>query len=105
MRNASVFRFLGLLAAFALSACATPEPPPGGGAPQPPAGASCNAEPARSVIGQVATASVVEEARQRAGAHSARVLRPGQVVTLEYNASRLNLDVDASSRVVGVRCG
>jgi hypothetical protein len=67
--------------------------------------AGCQAEPAQSVIGQVATAAVVEEARQRAGARSARVLRPGQVVTMEFDATRLNLDVDAASRVVRVRCG
>jgi hypothetical protein len=33
------------------------------------------------------------------------VLRPDQVVTLEFDGTRLNLDVDASSRVVRVRCG
>lgn len=105
MRTASIFRPLGLLAAVALAACTTPPPADTGAAPPPPAGASCNAEPARAVIGQVASASVVEDARQRAGAHMARVIRPGQAVTLEFNASRLNLDVDASGKVVGVRCG
>ncbi len=81
-------------------------PPTGGtSAPQAAAARSCQAEPAQAVIGQSATASVVEQARQRAGAQSARVLRPGQVVTLEFDASRLNLDVDASGGVVRVRCG
>lgn len=106
MRTASLFRPLGLLAALALAACGTTPPPAEtGAAPPPPAGASCEADPARVVVGQVASASVVEDARRRAGAHMARVIRPGQAVTLEYNASRLNLDVDASGKVVGVRCG
>ena len=110
MRTASFSRLSALLAAVTLSACGTTLPPAGtgtgtGSTPQPPAARTCQAEPARAVIGQVATASVVEEARQRAGAHSARVLRPGQAVTLEFDATRLNLEVDASSRVVAVRCG
>ncbi len=35
----------------------------------------------------------------------ARILRPGQMVTKEYNAQRLNLEVDANGRIVAVRCG
>lgn len=106
MRVASFSRLPALLAAVALSACATTLPPTGGAsAPQAPAARSCQAEPAQAVIGQSATTSVVEQARQRAGARSARVLRPDQVVTLEFDGTRLNLDVDASSRVVRVRCG
>ena len=106
MRTASFSHVPALLAAVALSACGTTLPPAGGAsAPQPPAARACQAESAQAAIGQSATTSVVEQARQRAGAHSARVLRPDQVVTLEFNATRLNLDVDASGRVVRVRCG
>jgi hypothetical protein len=95
---------LALAFASTLAAC-------GGGAqvrpaPAPaPAPQACNAANAQFAIGQAPTASVIEEARRRSGAQMARVLRPGQVVTLEFNGSRLNLDVDASDRVVRVRCG
>ena len=51
------------------------------------------------------SASVVEEARQRSGSYMARVLRPGQVVTMEFNAQRLNLDLNAAGVITGVRCG
>ncbi len=32
-------------------------------------------------------------------------LRPGQIITKEFNAQRLNLEVDANGRIVAVRCG
>jgi hypothetical protein len=32
-------------------------------------------------------------------------LRPNQVVTMEFNAQRLNLDVDAAGVIKKVRCG
>jgi hypothetical protein len=106
MRTAPFCHLPALLVAVALSACGTTLPPAGGAsAPQAPTARACQAEPAQAVIGQSATTSVVEEARQRAGARSARVLRPDQAVTLEFDGTRLNLDVDASSRVVRVRCG
>ena len=67
--------------------------------------ALCNAQPAQAAVGQNSTASVVELARVRSGAQMARVLRPGQVITKEFNAQRLNLEVDANGRIVAVRCG
>lgn len=113
-------RTLVLAAALlvALSACTTTdqadatasaEPaasaPGAGNAATPPTQPDCNAEAARSVIGQVATADVVERARAAAGAQIARVLKPGQMVTMEFHPSRLNLDVDATNTVTNVRCG
>jgi hypothetical protein len=44
-------------------------------------------------------------ARDRAGASTSRVLKPGQAATMEFNGERLNLDLDARSRVTSVRCG
>ncbi len=66
---------------------------------------SCNADAARGVIGKTATTAVIEEARLAAGASIARTLKPDQMVTMEYHASRLNIDVDAGNVVTGVRCG
>ena len=91
-----------------LAGCAAP-----GGAPStgtspmapPPPGTVCNAQFAQFAIGKTPGASVVEEARQRSGSYMARVLRPGQVVTMEFNAQRLNLDLDAAGVIRAVRCG
>ncbi|MDQ3495496.1 MAG: I78 family peptidase inhibitor [Pseudomonadota bacterium] len=66
---------------------------------------TCNADAARGAIGKTATAAVVEEARRAAGARIARTLKPGQMVTMEYHASRLNIDVDARNVVTNLRCG
>ena len=56
-------------------------------------------------MGKNATAKVVEDARVRSGARLARVLRPGQMITKEFDGQRLNLEVDASSNIIAVRCG
>ncbi len=77
-------------------------PPPSA---SPDARGTCNAQPAQFAVGQASTASVMESARARSGAEMARVLRPGQMVTKEFNAQRLNLQVDAQGRVVAVHCG
>jgi len=65
----------------------------------------CNAQPAQFVVGQNSTASVVESARQRSGAQTARILRPGQIITKEYDTQRLNLEVDSTGRVLAAKCG
>ena len=97
---------LGGAAAFLLVACTTPAPPPAtGSAPAAPAAGVCNAQGAQLAVGKMAGASVVEEARQRSGSYMARVLRPNQVVTMEFNARRLNLEVDAAGVIRKARCG
>lgn len=74
--------------------------------PTPPQTASCNAEAAKpAAIGKVATAAVLEQARIDAGARMSRVLKPGQMVTMEYAEGRLNIDVDASNVIINLRCG
>ncbi|WP_313300076.1 I78 family peptidase inhibitor [Diaphorobacter sp.] len=90
----------------------TPPPPPAEKRPPPAIGAStapvgniCNAGAAQWAVGQSATVSVTEKARVRSGARMARVLRPGQAVTQEVDPQRLNLELDASGKIVKARCG
>ncbi|RYF07828.1 MAG: proteinase inhibitor I78 [Comamonadaceae bacterium] len=80
-------------------------PPPAIGANTGPVGGTCDAQGAKAVVGQNSTAKTVEDARVRSGAVMARVLRPGQMVTKEFDAQRLNLDVDANGRIIAARCG
>ena len=82
-----------------------PQSAPAGPAAGAPVAAACDAGPAQPAVGQNSTGSVVETARVRSGAQMARILRPGQIITKEFNAQRLNLEVDASGRIVAVRCG
>ena len=95
-----------MAAAALLVACASPAPAPIDVRPNiPPTGGRCDAAPAQSAVGKNSTARNVEAARVAAGAHMARTIRPGQMVTKEYDAERLNLEVDASGRIVAARCG
>src|SRR6218665_2229938 len=97
----------GLATVLTLAACAgngqTPAAPgaaaaaaaaagPGGAG----GGGVCNGERGEVVVGQSSTASVVESARARSGARMARILRPGQTITKEFNAQRLSLQVDGN---------
>lgn len=97
-----------LLSALALTAllpaCTTTAAPPMSD-PQPPAQATCNHEPAQSLVGEMATPANVERARQLAGARIARVLKPGQMVTMEYLEGRLNINVDEKNVITQLRCG
>lgn len=74
-------------------------------APAPAPKQICNAQPAQSLVGRTNTSQNLEQARQRSGAAMARVLHPGQVTTREFNAERVNLEVDATGRILAVRCG
>ena len=81
------------------------QPPPPQWETPGPRGGACDAAPAQRAIGKAATASVIEKARVDSGAAMARVLRPNQAVTMEFNHERLNLVVNAAGRITAVRCG
>ena len=105
---------LGALAVVVMSGCTGYGQPAGGSqaggaqgnvVPAPAPAVMCNAQPAQSAVGKNSTASVMESARAKSGAQMARILRPGQMVTKEFDAQRLNLEVDGNGRIVAVRCG
>ena len=101
-------RAIGMLAAAAatLGACATPAGSTPPLEPSPPAETErCDAEAARSVVGQVYSAATAEQARAASGATVVRRIEPGQMVTMEFRAGRLNIDTDAGGRITAVRCG
>ncbi|MEJ6022528.1 I78 family peptidase inhibitor [Ramlibacter sp. PS4R-6] len=94
-------------AALALVAGCTVPPPDVPEAPPPPvfAPGECDAQAAQFAVGQPYNNPLGEQARSRARAERVRPLHPGQVVTMEFDARRLSIDVDASGKVVAVRCG
>jgi hypothetical protein len=65
----------------------------------------CDQAGAQWAVGKTNTEHNINEARQRSGAYMARVLRPGQPTTREFNAERLNLEVDGTGRIIAARCG
>ncbi|MPS27951.1 I78 family peptidase inhibitor [Pigmentiphaga sp.] len=94
------------LATLALATgCAAPVP---AAAPQPAAQApqgQCQADAAQSLVGQQLSSVLAEEARKASGAGSARVLRPGQAITMEFNPFRVNVEVNRREVVTAIRCG
>lgn len=73
--------------------------------PVPAASRGCDASLVQGLVGQTASPALLEEARQRAGAQTARVISPQDSVTLDYNSKRLNLDIDERLVIRQIHCG
>jgi hypothetical protein len=97
-----VLTFLPLFA-MSLGACAAKPMRTGG--PLPPQVQSCRAEAAQSAVGAKATPERIEQVRLQSHSRTARVLRPGQVVTMEFNGERVNIHADAQDVILAVTCG
>ena len=67
--------------------------------------AACDDSQAQWAIGRKVSDADVEQARKDAGAETVRTLKPDQMVTMEFLANRLNLNLDAAGVVTAVRCG
>ncbi|MFT4255410.1 MAG: I78 family peptidase inhibitor [Pseudoxanthomonas sp.] len=65
----------------------------------------CDPLQAQWTVGKPVTDTEAEQARKDAGAARVRVLKPGEVVTLEFDDARLNIDVDENGAGVAARCG
>lgn len=79
-----------------------PGPGPVYPGPQP---ARCDAAEASWAIGERASAPVIDRATYDSGARTARVIKPGDIVTQEYNPDRLSIYTDGSGRIRDLRCG
>ncbi|HYP84308.1 hypothetical protein [Variovorax sp.] len=106
-------RCLGAVAAAAVLAGCQSVPPPserplGPEVPPPPqlvnVAPRCDATQARFALGQVVDMKLLEQARDRAGAHQGITARPGEAAA-PADPLRLILEVDPQGRMVGARCG
>lgn len=86
--------------ALATAACAQ-TPPPATGDPV----ATCNADKAQWYVGKQVAERASNNAMFDAGAKTVRRLLPDTVVTMEYQADRLNIVTDKWGTVTAVRCG
>lgn len=66
---------------------------------------SCDASAAQFTVGKAASPALLEQAKAKAGAQTARALGPNDMVTLEYRSDRLNLNTDRAGTVTRVNCG
>lgn len=89
---------------LAVAGCST-VPPVRAGGPYPPVEAQCDAERARWAIGREATADVVEEVRVATQSRDVRVIRPGQVVTMDFRPDRVNIRVNERNAITSITCG
>ncbi len=96
-----------LAVAAVLAGCSTGGDSSGGQVPEAPAGndGRCQAGGADFAVGKMGSAELLEQARKASGSQMARILKPHDVVTLEYRSERLNLNVDEQGRVTRVNCG
>ena len=65
----------------------------------------CDPAPAQGLLGRPASPVLAAEAQRLSGARVWRWLRPGQIVTMEFRADRLNLRLDAQDKVESISCG
>jgi hypothetical protein len=65
----------------------------------------CEAKAAEFTLGKMASPELLEQARIRAGAQNARILKPSDMVTLEYRSDRLNLNTNDNLVITRVSCG
>jgi len=93
-----------MLAALALAGCATtapPQPAP----PTPPAAGQCNVDGLGDLVGRPGDAALGADALRLSDASRLRWIRPGDMVTMDYSAQRLNVHLDAQGRVERFACG
>ena len=66
---------------------------------------ACDASQAQWLAGKAPAEADVQQAQKDAGALRTRTLKPGQMVTMEFDAARLNVELDEKGLVAAVRCG
>ena len=80
----------------------TPAIPPASGMAS---GGECDASGLQGSIGRKLDNSLASDLQQQSGSSTTRVLRPGEVVTMEYNPQRLNVLIDGKETITAIRCG
>ncbi|WP_044872961.1 I78 family peptidase inhibitor [Pseudomonas sp. LFM046] len=66
---------------------------------------TCDSSAVASLVGKTANVALVEQAKRQSGAETARVLRPNQPITMDYNSRRLNIEVNETDVVKQFTCG
>jgi hypothetical protein len=70
-----------------------------------PGSATCNAQAVQNLVGQKYSSAHDGDLRAGASVTQLRILRPGQVMTMEYNPSRLNVILEKNDVISALRCG
>lgn len=111
---ATLLRCLPALAALvALAACTTSSPGSSGvsrdPAPEPPSvtqrGDTCGARSVQDRIGRDFDESLRALIEEESGAAAIRVLRPGDMATMDHRPDRMNIRLDDNDRIEQIGCG
>lgn len=86
---------------FAVAGCTQLLPAPEPRLPE----ARCRAAGAQAELGKAVDDETADNARAAAGALRARIIKPGQAVTMDLDPQRLNIEVDETGRIRRLRCG
>lgn len=100
-------RLLAALAPLSLAACTAHGAPvvdQGPASPPMPSG-DCNHDRLERFVNALPTSQTLNQIKRASGAHTIRVVRPGDIVTLEYRSDRLTIDVGQDGRIKRLRCG
>ncbi|MEH6774496.1 MAG: I78 family peptidase inhibitor [Cereibacter changlensis] len=96
MRRITALIPLCLVTGLAACQMESPAAPPA----TPPVENACGAAELQTLVGQ--PASVLDTMRF---SQPTRVITPGMAVTMDFNAERLNIEIDEAKRISRVACG
>jgi hypothetical protein len=65
----------------------------------------CDAGPAQRYVGRPGEAGAIQGARHASGAKTVRVVRPGEMMTMDYRADRMTVTVDKHGMIERIACG
>ena len=77
----------------------------GGGGSSSGAAGTCDAQPVQNQVGQKYSESLNSDLQSGANANQLRVLKPGELMTMEYNPTRLNVIIEKDGSISALRCG
>jgi len=69
------------------------------------AAAGCDASKVDYLIGENVSGYIERKAMKESGAEDVRVLKPDSVVTMDFNARRLNIHTDPGKVIIKLACG
>lgn len=66
---------------------------------------TCHAVPAQRYVGQPGEAGAIQGAKRAAHAKIVRVVRPGEMMTMDFRADRMTVTVDKHGIIERITCG
>lgn len=65
----------------------------------------CNADTSQGLIGQPWTKKMQSRLRERSHAFKVRVVRPGEMVTMDFVDNRVTVTLDERNHITKIACG